>query len=135
MMAGGHDQVKSTPGDIRESTSNPTKDKDVSTSTTEHEVNSLVASIGSDGAAPRPHRILPPFIASHDLPRGAIFAFQSLLAYALMLAVMWVLACFSRWTIVSNQLTTSQDFPSCLLHLGCGWTGCWGDDFRKVRAC
>ncbi|KAI0690691.1 Ctr copper transporter [Cytidiella melzeri] len=29
-----------------------------------------------------------PFVASHDLPRGAIFAFQALLTYVLMLAVM-----------------------------------------------
>ncbi|KAH8100551.1 Ctr copper transporter family-domain-containing protein [Cristinia sonorae] len=33
-------------------------------------------------------RIIPPFIASHDLPRGVAFALQSLLAYLLMLAVM-----------------------------------------------
>jgi len=36
----------------------------------------------------RVSRLSPPFIASHDLPRGAIFAFQALLAYLLMLAVM-----------------------------------------------
>lgn len=36
----------------------------------------------------RVSRISPPFVASHDLPRGAMFAFQALLAYLLMLAVM-----------------------------------------------
>ena len=29
-----------------------------------------------------------PFIASHDIPRGAIYAVQALLGYALMLSVM-----------------------------------------------
>lgn len=38
----------------------------------------------------RVSRISPPFIASYDIPRGIIFAFQALLAYILMLAVMWV---------------------------------------------
>ncbi|KAH9890910.1 Ctr copper transporter [Cubamyces lactineus] len=33
-------------------------------------------------------RTIPPFIASHDIPRGALYAFQALLMYALMLAVM-----------------------------------------------
>jgi len=33
-------------------------------------------------------RSVPPFIPSHDLPRGAIYAVQALMAYALMLAVM-----------------------------------------------
>lgn len=38
----------------------------------------------------RVSRLSPPFIASHDVPRGIAFAFQALLGYALMLAVMWV---------------------------------------------
>ncbi|KAH8120234.1 Ctr copper transporter [Phellopilus nigrolimitatus] len=33
-------------------------------------------------------RTIPPFIASHDFPRGAIHAVQSLVYFALMLAVM-----------------------------------------------
>jgi copper transporter 1 len=33
-------------------------------------------------------RIVAPFIAVHDVPRGALYALQALLAYALMLAVM-----------------------------------------------
>ncbi|KZP32306.1 hypothetical protein FIBSPDRAFT_907384 [Athelia psychrophila] len=33
-------------------------------------------------------RTIPPFIASHDIPRGAIHALQALLSYALMLSVM-----------------------------------------------
>ncbi|THH02508.1 hypothetical protein EW026_g394 [Hermanssonia centrifuga] len=36
----------------------------------------------------RVSRSSPPFIASHDVPRGLAFAFQALLAYILMLAVM-----------------------------------------------
>jgi hypothetical protein len=35
-------------------------------------------------------RSSPPFIAAYDIPRGIAFAFQTLLSYFLMLAVMWV---------------------------------------------
>lgn len=35
-------------------------------------------------------RTIPPFIASHDIPRGAIHALQTLLGYILMLSVMCV---------------------------------------------
>ncbi|KAI0271524.1 Ctr copper transporter family-domain-containing protein [Gloeopeniophorella convolvens] len=38
--------------------------------------------------APRRRRVLPPFILSHDATRGVMYAFQALLAYILMLAVM-----------------------------------------------
>ncbi|VDB84492.1 unnamed protein product [Peniophora sp. CBMAI 1063] len=38
--------------------------------------------------ASRRARLIAPFIASHDLSRGALYALQALLAYALMLAVM-----------------------------------------------
>ena len=31
-----------------------------------------------------------PFIPTHDIPRGIAYAFQALLGYTLMLAVMWV---------------------------------------------
>lgn len=33
-------------------------------------------------------RVIVPFIAAHDIPRGAIYALQAFLSYALMLAVM-----------------------------------------------
>ncbi|KAF7789861.1 hypothetical protein EIP86_000809 [Pleurotus ostreatoroseus] len=33
-------------------------------------------------------RLSPPFVLSHDIPRGLVFAFQAFLAYVLMLAVM-----------------------------------------------
>ncbi|TBU64853.1 Ctr copper transporter [Dichomitus squalens] len=52
----------------------------------EVEVNPLATK-----AARRPQRssrMIPPFIPSHDVPRGALFAFQALLFYVLMLAVM-----------------------------------------------
>ncbi|CCM02199.1 uncharacterized protein FIBRA_04279 [Fibroporia radiculosa] len=39
-------------------------------------------------------RTIEPFIWSHDIPRGALYAFQALLAYALMLAVMTFQAAF-----------------------------------------
>lgn len=38
--------------------------------------------------ASRRARLIAPFIASHDLSRGALYALQALLAYALMLAIM-----------------------------------------------
>lgn len=44
--------------------------------------------VKSNGKSPRPPRTLPPFIASHDVPRGVLFALQALLGYVLMLAVM-----------------------------------------------
>ncbi len=40
--------------------------------------------------ARRSPRTIPPFIPSHDVPRGVLFALQALLYYALMLAVMCV---------------------------------------------
>ena len=87
-MARGGAQSQGFAGDVRNSTSTPTKEDDSGGSEVVVEVNPLVAS----NKAPRPpsttSRSLPPFIASHDLPRGAIFALHSLLAYALMLAVM-----------------------------------------------
>ncbi|KAH9921949.1 Ctr copper transporter [Epithele typhae] len=42
----------------------------------------------SAAAPPSATRTYPPFIPSHDIPRGALFAFQALLYYLLMLAVM-----------------------------------------------
>lgn len=35
-------------------------------------------------------RSIPPFIPAHDITRGAVFGFEALLRYALMLAVMCV---------------------------------------------
>ena len=39
----------------------------------------------------RAARTVEPFILSHDLPRGILYALQAFLAYTLMLAVMCVL--------------------------------------------
>lgn len=36
----------------------------------------------------RSPRVIPPFIPSHDFTRGILFAFQALLQYLLMLAIM-----------------------------------------------
>ncbi|KAI0724342.1 Ctr copper transporter family-domain-containing protein [Cerioporus squamosus] len=44
--------------------------------------------------ARRSPRTVPPFIPSHDVPRGVLFAFQALLYYILMLAVMTFQAAF-----------------------------------------
>lgn len=44
----------------------------------------------------RAARSYPPFISSHDVPRGALFAIQALIYYVLMLVVMWVVAIGQR---------------------------------------
>ena len=49
-----------------------------------------------------PARTTPPFILSHDLSRGVIFAVQALLGYSLMLAIMWVPVLLMFLTIVGN---------------------------------
>ena len=57
------------------------------------DVNSIQeASVVKENAAHRLRvsRSAPPFVFSHDVPRGVTFAFQALLAYILMLSVMWV---------------------------------------------
>lgn len=48
----------------------------------------------SSTCARGPPRKIAPFIAAHDIPRGAIHAFQALLSYTLMLAIMYVLLRF-----------------------------------------
>ncbi|TCD70041.1 hypothetical protein EIP91_005022 [Steccherinum ochraceum] len=54
----------------------------------EVDTNSLSSKpVTQDFIARRP-RVIPPFILSHDVPRGMVFALQALLAYVLMLAVM-----------------------------------------------
>ena len=65
------------------------KMKEVGTSGVE-EVNINASPSQPGRRLPRPLRTVPPFIPSHDIPRGALFAFQALLYYVLMLAVMCV---------------------------------------------
>ncbi|EMD41704.1 hypothetical protein CERSUDRAFT_79342 [Gelatoporia subvermispora B] len=63
----------------------------------ELDVQSLPKRPGEKGALlpqRRSPRMIPPFIATHDIPRGAMYAAQALLAYALMLAVMSFQAAF-----------------------------------------
>jgi hypothetical protein len=45
-----------------------------------------------------PRRTYAPFILAQDAPRGAIYAFQALLGYTLMLSVMLVPVCLTRRT-------------------------------------
>lgn len=54
----------------------------------EVDVVSISKPTGSDIAVARTPRVLPPFVAAHDVPRGFAYALQALLAYLLMLAVM-----------------------------------------------
>ncbi len=61
----------------------------------------------------RPIRTIPPFIPSHDIPRGALFAFQALLYYVLMLAVMCVQEQFRGDCYVLN-LPTGRSKPDIL---------------------
>lgn len=58
------------------------------------EVNTGVLTSQGSVRSQRLPRTVPPFIASHDVPRGALFALQSLLFYILMLAVMTFQAAF-----------------------------------------
>lgn len=68
-----------------------TKDKD---NTDVEEVNA--GSLSDQYLGPvfvrRAARTVEPFILSHDLPRGVLYALQAVLAYTLMLAVMCVLS-------------------------------------------
>lgn len=69
------------------SESSKLKEEEVGTSgVQETDVNPLPSPPGR--RLQRPIRTIPPFILSHDIPRGALFAFQALLYYVLMLAVM-----------------------------------------------
>lgn len=54
------------------------------------EVNTQVEEIGSAilSRDVRKGRTIPPFVLSRDVTRGALYALQALLSYALMLAVM-----------------------------------------------
>ncbi|TFK88567.1 hypothetical protein K466DRAFT_66691 [Polyporus arcularius HHB13444] len=54
--------------------------------------------------ARRSPRTIPPFIPSHDVPRGVLFALQALLYYALMLAVMTFQAAFIISIIVGLMI-------------------------------
>jgi len=54
----------------------------------EVDANSLSSKRTPQDFATRPSRVLPPFIASHDFPRGLAYSLQALLTYLLMLAVM-----------------------------------------------
>lgn len=68
-------------------------------------------------------RSAPPFIASHDIPRGLLFAFQALLAYILMLAVMCVKRLARSFPSQANSVMLHQDLPSGLYHLHRGGSG------------
>ena len=48
----------------------------------------LVSRSNTSRQAGKPSRMVAPFIASHDIPRGAIYAAKALLGYVLMLSVM-----------------------------------------------
>jgi len=73
----------------RSTTSTSTKDEDACCDVEEVSVNgSSVKYTGPTSAIRRACRTIEPFILSHDLPRGALYALQAFLAYTLMLAVM-----------------------------------------------
>jgi len=60
--------------------------------------------LSSPTHAPKTPRIMAPFIAAHDIPRGAIHALQALLGYALMLAVMTFQAAYLISVIIGLGL-------------------------------
>lgn len=83
-MAGGRKETQGSVDDARKSASISMKEDGGSDEAVE------VSTLPAKGNQPPSvsHRSLPPFIASHEIPRGAIFMLQSTLGYALMLAVM-----------------------------------------------
>ena len=60
----------------------------------------------------RVSRASPPFIASHDIPRGIAFASQALLGYLLMLAVMWVLFILHGYRLYGSLTSNGSIGPS-----------------------
>lgn len=66
-------------------------------------------------------RMIAPFIASHDIPRGAIHALQALLGYALMLAVMYAPLFYLVCDRGSHEFRLFQDLPSSVPDINCGW--------------
>jgi len=86
----------------------------------------------SSTGARKPPRKMAPFIAAHDIPRGAIHALQALLGYTLMLAIMYVplrLHCIlCRRTHFFRPL---QDIPGCLYHFNHYWIGFRRSSFRE----
>ncbi|KAJ3552430.1 hypothetical protein NM688_g4154 [Phlebia brevispora] len=85
-----HNQVKSKvadEGDRLSTSPTPDKEHDV----VKGDVDSLKGASSArvyPSRGSRVSRLSPPFILSHDIPRGVGFAFQAFLAYILMLAVM-----------------------------------------------
>ena len=83
----------------------------------------------------RPDRTMPPFILSHDLPRGIVYAIQALLGYVLMLAIMWV--SFPSRPNHCRKLNSALSYPfpqelsSCLSDRDRRGSRCWRDTFRK----
>ncbi|KAI0932458.1 hypothetical protein AcW2_001085 [Taiwanofungus camphoratus] len=75
--------------------STPSQEKS-QTDIEEVNVNTLADRLPADGSVSvqRLRRTIAPFILAHDLPRGALYAFQAFLAYTLMLAVMTFQAAF-----------------------------------------
>ncbi|KAI1797680.1 Ctr copper transporter family-domain-containing protein [Ganoderma leucocontextum] len=87
MTSSTADNACHAPGSPSHPASRSPKLKEVGTSGVE-EVNINPLPSQSARRLQRPIRTIPPFIPSHDIPRGALFAFQALLYYVLMLAVM-----------------------------------------------
>jgi len=75
-------------------TSTPAQDKKAQ-EIQEVNINSLSSEYpGPVFSFQRSPRSIEPFLLAHDVPRGALYAFQALLAYALMLSVMTFQAAF-----------------------------------------
>lgn len=65
-----------------------TDEKRLSSRTEDTDVESLPKNHTVTGRLSRLHGTAPPFIPAHDFARGAMYAGQAALSYALMLAVM-----------------------------------------------
>ncbi|KAI0374383.1 hypothetical protein BV20DRAFT_961534 [Pilatotrama ljubarskyi] len=60
-------------------------------------------------------RTVPPFVPSHDLPRGVLYAFHTLLTYALMLAVMCVALITWSYRYVLKKFSSHRTFQAAFI--------------------
>lgn len=94
------------------SASSSSTEKKAEVETEIHELNTIVyATDTTPSMIPRNSRInnrmIAPFIAAHDIPRGVIHAVQALLGYILMLAIMYAHP-FSSFSCVTTRSHSSS---------------------------
>ena len=79
-------------------------------------VEGVTAVPDQQGASPTAVGLVPPFIPSHDIPRGVFHIVQTTMSYALMLVIMYVSPSFAItfWSspsqLLSGRLTLDSSF-------------------------